>query len=186
MNGAYVELVKRWSRECWRCGLEILEPERLNSHCPRCAVDLDSLVDLGADSDQGERKSWQAAIDLTKIYENWTSAYKRLLAERQEADYSLLDDFATEVMEFSFPYMSRLVKQGILRSDALEYVKNRLNALTLDLHDTIVLYEDIQKLQGSWTDDDQENKEYWLKRLRWTGKTLSTLRATQEALPETT
>lgn len=129
------------------------------------------LVDLSPEELE-KRRSWVAAVDLAKVFTNWGDGYCRLLDERQEADYSLVNDFCTEVMEHAVMYMARLLAEEILQSDGLAYVREVLNAQTLRVIDTCVQYEDLQRLTGRWSDTDQETKEYWLKSVAITSKLL--------------
>lgn len=158
-------------RECWRCFIVLRGPsDTRQGICPRCGVDLDLIVECGEESPEQreDRKKWIAALDLEKIWTNWVNGYGRLMVERQDPDYSLVHEFATEVMEYSFPYIQRLK----LPQDCMSYLRQVLNNLTESLLSTCYQLEDIQRLTGQWSDRDEENKRDWLKQLGFTNKLL--------------
>lgn len=160
-----MELVVPKIKECWRCQFILRgDGEVYQGHCPRCACDL-SLIDLEAIENEAERRSWQAAKDLGMMYTNWAKGYCRIIEEKCEADYSLVYEFAIEVMEQSFPYISRLQDEEILQPEGKQYIKDILNNCTLMIINACEQYEDWMRLAGVWDDDEQEIKEYWQERI---------------------
>jgi hypothetical protein len=155
-------------KECWRCQCVLTgDGEVHQKHCPRCAHEVDGLIDMDelTEDQIADRRSWQAATDLGLIYLNWSNGYIRLMNESNEADYSSLDDFITEVMEHSLLYLRRLRDTGILNDFGLAYVRGVLNESTLNiLNRCEELYLEANK-QGRLGENDEEIRKYWLKRL---------------------
>ena len=99
-----MHLVIRIIGRCPRCSIELLEQDRWSEYCPRCAANFkfEEFMQEGGLVDEAKRKSWQAAIDLGKVFENWGIGYVRILDESGKADYSLLDEFSFEVQQQAF------------------------------------------------------------------------------------
>lgn len=156
-----MDLTVRYSARCWKCDIELLEQNRFNSRCPRCACDLsDEPIDL-EDFDIEERKFWKAATDLVKVWRNWELGYKRLMNEQMEPDYSLVHEFCTEVLELSFPYIGRLKLPPL----CMQYLKNELNEITSNLLEECCALEHVLLLTGQWSEWDEEVKKEWLGKL---------------------
>lgn len=159
------DVTMRVTRECWRCQLELVGPDELMKViCPRCGVALDENTDEGI-VDMNDRRCWQAAKDLVLIFNNWKNAYIKLLDERQQADYSLLNDFILEIIEQAFPYMHRLSQEGMIHAPGKEYVAECVNAAVGEIYTACTQWEHLQRLTGSWTDDEEEFKQHWLGKL---------------------
>lgn len=176
-----MDLAIRWTKRCWKCQVELLEQDRFKKFCPRCACDLsDEPIDIG-DFDQVERDSWKVATDLAKIWTNWGRAYERLV-EGKGNDYSLVHDFATEVMELAFPYLKRLMDSGLTTPDSMSFLRKTLNDITMTLLHTCQIQENAQKLIGKWSKFDEETKEEWLGKLGFTNKLLNAVGETPKQL----
>jgi len=157
----------RYSRRCYRCGIELLEQDRWNYHCPRCGRNIEFDCPEDGIVDEKARKSWQVATDLGRIFTNWGKGFIRLLDESGQADYSLLDEFASEVITMAFPYIQWMMnhKNPILQKDGIEFIRYVLNDVAESIFLACQQYEELQRLTGEWGEDDQETKEYWFGRL---------------------
>jgi len=159
-------LQKRWVARCWKCDIELTEQDRFKANCPRCACDLslDGTTETDALVDEEARKSWKAASELAKVYNNWKTGYVRLIKASVEANYSLLDDFIMEVIELSSFYVLRLIEEGILQRDGMNYIKRILNDAASEILVELEAIENTQRLAGRWDQGEQELKDYWLGR----------------------
>jgi hypothetical protein len=163
-------------KECYRCHYAMAGThEILQRHCPRCCYDNDTIEVGERHVSEEERRSWVAAVDLGLMYFNWARGYCGLMSETQESDYSSLDDLMVDIMEHSFPYLYRLVQEGILTTEALSYVRACANEATLLLLDTCLEYEELQRLEGTWGDSDDDIKRYWLDRQKAVSYAISSL-----------
>lgn len=180
-----MDLTLRWTDRCWKCDIELTESDRFKMHCPRCGVDLrDGPIDLVSltEDQKLERKCWTAAVDLAKVWNNWGSAFKRLMEKDQAPDYSLVHDFCTEVMELSFPYLNRLMEESYTTQDSLSFLRKTLDDITSMLLATCQELETIQLLTGQWSEEDEEIKKEWLRKLGFTNKLLAASVAQQKRI----
>jgi hypothetical protein len=173
-----VDLTARYSVRCWKCEIELLEPDRFKARCPRCACDLsDAPIDLAA-CDPERRRFWRAALDLAQIWKNWGKAYKRVMNQRGEADYSMVHDFCTEVTELSFPYIGRLKLPQV----CMEYLRDILNSITDSLLQNCMELERVQLLTGQWSEFDEDVKQEWLGKLGFTNHLFRTIGTEQKRI----
>jgi hypothetical protein len=94
------------------------------------------------------------------------------MQERKAADYSLLDDLATDVMEQSLLYVQRLVSCGILLPDGMSYVREILANAALLVLEEAEFWERCQVESGEWDEKEAETKDFWLSSLRKRGLSL--------------
>jgi hypothetical protein len=128
------------------------------------------------------QKLWREVTDFGLIFFNWARGYRNLLTSKGEADYSCLYDFATEVVEQAFPFISRLRSMPDYEPAMDDYIRHVLNQATDKILQDCLQYEDLMRLGGTWNDDEQEYKEYWLKRLGFTNNLLGTAGTTQKQI----
>ncbi|GAG36485.1 unnamed protein product [marine sediment metagenome] len=122
-------------------------------------------MDENQEAPDDERRGWIAAKDLAKIFINWGKGYVRLIEESQEADYSLVESFAVEVMDQAGPYMSRLLATGAIHEAGMNWVKHQCADATEMILKACGVYEDLQRLTGTWSDFDEETKNEWLTKV---------------------
>lgn len=138
-------------------------------------------MDLGTGLTEAQ-KLWREVTDLGLIFFNWARGYRNYLTKKGEADYSCLHDFATEVVEQAFPFISRLRSMPDYEPAMDDYIRHVLNQATDKILQDCLQYEDLMRLGGTWNDDEQEYKEYWLKRLGFTNNLLGTAGTTQKQI----
>jgi len=105
---------------------------------------------------------WTAVRDIGMIYINWAKAHVRVMYERGEADFSALDDLATEIMEHSSLYVKRLRQLEVVRSGGLAYIRDVMLAAIAMILDAAESLCEIARLTGGWDEKDEETRLYWL------------------------
>lgn len=164
---------KTTTRECWNCFMVHRGPtETQQRHCPRCAANQDEApIDVGRELTEEElesRKMWQEVTDVCKVYKNWSKGFRRLIQESGESNYSLVEEFSVEVLEHSFPFLRRLMNQDSFTVEMGQMIRDTVNTCTEEILQECITYEDLMRLGGTWTDAEQDLKEYWLKKIGFT------------------
>jgi hypothetical protein len=121
----------------------------------------EDLVVEGAEKVEAGTKEVQ---DLIQMLRNWAQPYIRLIAEcgvDWSSPHSFLDEYATQML----PYIARLLKAGYISKEGVLDIADEFAKQVQDLIAQLDAEEDLMRLTGQWTDNEQEIKDYWEKRL---------------------
>ena len=113
-------------------------------------------------------KVFRAFHDLNLMLVNWTNGYLRLLAERG-VDWSAPHEFFEEFFLQMCPYIERLRVTGNTRPDLMRGIGDTLLECLREIIIRCEQEEDILRLTGRWTDEEQKIKEYWATELSQLG-----------------
>jgi hypothetical protein len=76
-------------------------------------------------------------------------------------NWSLVDEFAREVIDQMFPYIARLKGEGYISGGDVADIGNHFGAKVSKLTQALEQNEELMRLTGQWDDNEQEIKEYW-------------------------
>lgn len=168
---------------CPRCDLVMdgfnIRFELAEGHmvCPRCARIVDDLYDQTvvegrALTDPQKRTTGERELrDLMKILRNWERGYIGKISE-DGIDWSMPHEFFQEIWDFMLPYVKRLKDTGYTSPGLMREVGDQIIESIRNIIMALAGEEDLMRLTGRWTDDEQEIKEYWQGRAKQLGGTL--------------
>lgn len=161
--------------QCPRCLIE-LEPGEQDGHCPRCAYDIGGTIDISEDlvdpQVEKDRAGAKEFSDLMMMLENWCNGYKRIVWEKG-ADWSLPHEFLQEFAEQMVPYIARLRNTGYSTPERMAAIGEKIVTMLNELIEAIQQEEDIARLSGTWTDQDEQFKLEWMEQLQLTQRLIS-------------
>jgi len=102
----------------------------------------------------------KAFADLVLILDNWMAGYLRVLAERG-IDWSAPHEFFEEFFHMMCPYIDHLHRTGNTRPGLMRSIGTKLIECLQQIIDVCQQQEDVMRLTGGWTDNEQEIKEHW-------------------------
>lgn len=144
--------------------------------CPRCCADQrDEPIDIKPLTEEqiNSRKMWREVSDLCLIYKNWANAHRKHMERIGQADYSSLEDFGVDVLMHSALYIGRLQQTPGYCSEMDDLLKATIYECTEKIMQCCLEYEELQRLGGTWDDNEQEIKEHWLKKIRFLGQAIT-------------
>ena len=111
-------------------------------------------------SDVADRSVRKEFEDLCLMLNNWTAGYLRVLDERG-VDWSVPHEFFDEFFHMMCPYIDHLHRTGNTRPELMLDIGATLVVCMERIVERCQQEEDILRLTGGWTDNEQEIKEHW-------------------------
>lgn len=155
---------------CYRCCLQLtndVKPQTYDGHCPRCGYDL-TIIDISEElateeqlkAKRGEREMY----DLIQMVHNWGKAQRRYI-DRVGVDWSAPHDMIQDIGEMMMPWIARLVQAGYFGKGNVSSISAIVDHEVEKLIHKIEAEEDILRLTGQWSENEEEIKKYWEEKL---------------------
>lgn len=158
---------------CGNCAMEIdhfQNPPQFDGErfiCGRCAKPLDfsevQTKELATHVDHLNQAGEREFQDLMMMLDNWAQSYIRIV-EQGTVDWSMPHELFEEFTLQMCPYIIRLRETGYSTPERLRAIGTQTVSVIKQLINTLQTEEDLLRLGGNWTDQDQEIKDYWTKK----------------------
>ena len=145
---------------CYRCNIEHNEYEQI---CPRCGIDLTIITisdEITTDEQQRQRTGKKETSDLKLMLRNWARAFRNHIKEKG-VDWSIPHELLEEYGTMMVPYIGRLLVEKYIDNDDIIEIGAEFAEQVESLVVCLEQEEDLLRLTGQWTDNEQEIKEYW-------------------------
>jgi hypothetical protein len=153
---------------CYRCCLQLTpEVETGDGHCPRCGYDLtifEVATSLATEEQLVEKQASKEMYHLCLMVQNWAKFHKGYVSSNG-VDWSAPHELVEMIGMQMMPWIARLVQTGAFKKEHVQQISAVIDKEVEELIAVLEAEEDILRLTGQWSDNEQSIKEYWKEKM---------------------